>query len=599
MSSGKVEASIANIVNDLPIVSWQQIIYEAITNAIQAKATEIQINFVRKNNDTLNLVEQPKHIELITVEDNGEGFNEKNTNSFKEYRTSLKKDLGCKGVGRFLFLKEFNEIKIESLDKKIKFIIDSDIKVEGSAKRVDKTIVYFTQPKRNFEVNYTLLNKDIQEHFLAYFKLLNDQNCNVNLKVYEDMNIQFSISSQKIPPFKTKEFQVDNHKFKMSYLFNNEEFGKEGFYCAGHRVVKKNSDLEDNRKLKLFKGFNIFYLVQGSYLDNNINDTRDHFIINPKRVEKDLFHNLSWDIIQQELKEQIKIIAKENGLDIEKLSMENLKEAIALKPYLGLYLKQNENFLDSETLVSHAEQALKKDKEFLRKYIHKLNKEEFYEKLSFVTQTELAEYMYDRQKLIEKLKQLTDDDSIEAEIHNLFMKKGTEDKTESYKANSLWLFDDRFMSYNKIFSDKRIKDIFPKLSDNLDRPDLLSIISNTEKKEDITDVVVIELKRADSNITPAGAEEQLLKYARYINDAYSNNPIRIWSYAFLKFNGETSSSLEDKDYNQIPTHSQYPIYYKYHEKRNTIINFLDYKAIAFDADTRHKTFMKILRGETF
>ncbi len=154
------------------------------------------------------------------------------------------------------------------------------------------------------------------------------------------------------------------------------------------------------------------------------------------------------------------------------------------------------------------------------------------------------------------------------------------------------------MSYNKIFSDKRIKDIFPKLSDNLDRPDLLSIISNTYEKDKITDIVVIELKRADKKITPAGAEEQLLKYARYINGAYSNNPIRIWSYAFLKFDEETVYNLEDKDYNKIPTHSEYPIYYKYHEKRNTIINFLDYKAIAYDADTRHKTFMKILRGET-
>jgi hypothetical protein len=597
MSSGKVEASIPNIVNDLPAVSWQQIIYEAITNAIQAKATEIKINFVH-NDNTLDIGDKFKYITAITIEDNGEGFTEQNTNSFKEYRTSLKKNLGCKGIGRFLFLKEFDEIKIESLDKKIKFVIDSDIKVDNLLNEIDKTIIYFTQPKRKFEINYSLFDKDIKDHFIAYFKLLNDKNCNINIEVYENMDIKFKIHSQDIPPFETREFKIDTHKFKMSYLFNNEEFQKEGFYCAGHRVVKKNSDLEDNRRFKLFKGFNILYLLEGSYLDNNINDTRDHFIINPKRIEKDLFHNLSWDTIQQELREQIKIIAKENGLDIEKLSMENLKEAIEKKPYLGLYLKQNENFLDTETLVSHAEQALKKDKESLRKHIHKLNKEEFYEKLSFVTQTELAEYMYDRQKLIDKLKELTNDNSIEAEIHNLFMRKGTEDSIEDYKTNALWLFDDRFMSYNKIFSDKRIKDIFPKLSDNLDRPDLLSVISNTENKNDITDVVIIELKRADKSITPAGAEEQLLKYARYINDAHNNNPIRIWCYAFLKFDKDTVYSLEDKDYNQIPTHSEYPIYYKYHEKRNTIINFLDYKAIAFDADTRHKTFMKILRGET-
>lgn len=41
------------------------------------------------------------------------------------------------------------------------------------------------------------------------------------------------------------------------------------------------------------------------------------------------------------------------------------------------------------------------------------------------------------------------------------------------------------------------------------------------------------------------------------------------------------------------------ICYKYDEKPNTIINFIDYKSLAFDADTRNKTFMKILKGSTF
>ena len=597
MSSGKVEASIANIVNDLPPVNWQQIIYEAITNAIQAKATEIKINFLYQDN-TLDISNKLKYITAITVEDNGEGFTEQNTNSFKEYRTSLKKNLGCKGIGRFLFLKEFNEINIKSLDKKIKFVINSDIKVDKLLNTIDRTIIYFTQPKRKFEINYSHFEKDIKEHFIAYFKLLNDKNRYITLEVYENMDSKFKIHSKDIPPFETKEFKIDTHKFKMNYLFNNEEFQKEGFYCAGHRVVKKNSDLEDNRKLKLFKGFNILYLLEGTYLDNNINDTRDHFIINPKRTEKDLFHNLSWDNIQNGLREQIKIIAKENGLDIEKLSMENLKEAIEQKPYLGLYLKQNENFLDSETLVSHAEQALKKDKEFLRKHIHKLNKEEFYEKLSIVTQSELAEYIFDRQRIIEKLKSLTDDTAHEKEVHNLFMKKYTQDDNQNYRTNNLWLFDDRFMTYDKVFSEIQVNQIFPELSDNVDRLDLFSIVSNTYEKELITDIVIIELKRPDDKITPEGAEAQLLKYARYINQSNIKNKIRIWTYAFLKFNETIADDLDDKDYNQIPTQWEYPIYYKYHEKRNTIINFMDYRALAYDADIRNKTFMKILTGKT-
>ncbi|MEN9946114.1 MAG: hypothetical protein RLZZ293_500 [Pseudomonadota bacterium] len=36
---------------------------------------------------------------------------------------------------------------------------------------------------------------------------------------------------------------------------------------------------------------------------------------------------------------------------------------------------------------------------------------------------------------------------------------------------------------------------------------------------------------------------------------------------------------------------------KYHEKPNTIINFIDYKALAFDAEARNQTFLKILNGK--
>ena len=43
--SGKVEASIKDIVNDLQDVRWEQIVFEAVTNSLQANATNINIEF--------------------------------------------------------------------------------------------------------------------------------------------------------------------------------------------------------------------------------------------------------------------------------------------------------------------------------------------------------------------------------------------------------------------------------------------------------------------------------------------------------------------------------------------------------------------------
>ncbi len=155
------------------------------------------------------------------------------------------------------------------------------------------------------------------------------------------------------------------------------------------------------------------------------------------------------------------------------------------------------------------------------------------------------------------------------------------------------------MTYNKVFSDKQIKQIFPTLSDNLDRLDILSISANTYNKEEITDIVIIELKRASEKITPARAEEQLIDYAAYINDANENQTIRIWTYAFLKFDKKTERSLRNKGYNRVLTKSQYPIYYHPFNEVNTIVNFVDYRALADDAENRHQTFMKILSGDSF
>jgi len=596
MSIGKVPVTIKTIVSDLQAVSWEQVLNEAITNSLQANATEIDIKFIQ---NTLNLKDTKKNIDSIIVEDNGDGFNEINTKSFQEYRTQHKKDLGCKGIGRFLYLKVFDEINIKSLDKKIKLVVDENINVENIEQQNKKTVAEFLKPKKKFVVDYSKFSDDLKEYFIGYFKLLKDKNISVKLNIYENSIKKSDIKSDDIPTFLNKKIKIGTHNFNLDYIINNDTIKiTDGYYCAGGRVVIKNSYLDSNKKLKLFKDIKIIYLLSSNYFDNNVNDTRDNFTILPKRKKfDDLFHNLSWNEIQTELKNHIKIIAKENGVDIEKLSKENRLKALHEAPFLAYYLQNNDNNDDYETLKRNAEKMLKDDKKFIRNNNDKID-DKYQEKLAIITQSELAEYVYDRQKKIDLLKKLTDKEALEKEIHNLFMKQHTQDDKENYKTNNLWLFDDRFMTYDKIFSDKQIKEIFPELSENLDRPDLLSVVSNTYEKDEITDIVIIELKKADSSITPEGAEGQLLKYSRYINQSNVNSSIRIWTYAFLKYSDDTDEILRgDRGYNKIPTHSKYPIYYQYFKNRNTIINFMDYRAIAFDAHNRNKTFMKILNGE--
>ena len=153
------------------------------------------------------------------------------------------------------------------------------------------------------------------------------------------------------------------------------------------------------------------------------------------------------------------------------------------------------------------------------------------------------------------------------------------------------------MSFDQVFSNEQIKTIFPKLSEVLKKPDVLTITANSTKQEEIHDIVIIELKRAGKLITPAEAELQLLSYADYAQDGFKENRPRIWLYAYLDLNEENLRYLiKLKRYNTIHISGSDPICYQYHESVNAIINFLSYKSVIADAEQRNKTFIEVIQN---
>lgn len=584
----KINVNIPEVVEQLKNVKVENVIFELIMNAIQANATLIELKIIAPSLDDKN---KTPYIDKIEVIDNGDGFNEGNIKSFGEYRSNYKKSLGCKGIGRFIYLKLFKRVKVISKDKEFDFTYNGMTEPKEQD-FYDKTKIILLNPKDNFSVDFSRIKKQIKEHFLAYFKT---ENKDIKIDIYRNDKYVDNVKSNEIPHFKKKEFKIKNYSFSISYLFGENDFKNEGFYVANNRVVIKNSDLDQESKYNLpkEKDLRIFYILESDYFDKNVNDERNELQIYPKRKNSLEFEDLNWNDIYNELENQLKEIYREHNFDVENTIKENRKKSIKELPYLGVYF-ENRNELNVNDMLENAKKEFNDDKDFLRDDSNKA-KENYESKLVKVTQTELAEYVFDRDKLIQKLKNSIAKGSIEAEIHNLFMPKKTSDNKQDYKSNNVWLFDDRFMCYDKIFSDMQIKDIFPELSEKLDRPDILSIISNAYEKEKITDILLIEFKRPEKDITPAGAEEQLLRYGRYINLVQNN--IRIWAYAFLKFDDEVLEALKDKSYNKIYTSSNYPICYKYHEARNMIINFMDYNSLICDAENRNQLFLDILRGK--
>ena len=173
-------------------------LFETVINSIQSledsnvpdkkiiidalRPEHVQLKIDSKGNKT----EEPAHFERFDVTDNGNGFNVENYTSFLEAYSQLKVKKGCKGIGRFLWLKAFNQVSINSSyyeDDKWHFrsfdFSFSGVSPEDNDKTLDsedgerKTVVSlrgFRNPYRD-SVAYSLesLAKKIIEHCLPYF----------------------------------------------------------------------------------------------------------------------------------------------------------------------------------------------------------------------------------------------------------------------------------------------------------------------------------------------------------------------------------------------------------------------------------------------
>lgn len=95
---------------------------EAIVNSIEAiletNRTDGKIIITPRRSTQIPLdTEALPDIVGFTVEDNGIGFNKKNRDAFDELCTDYKIEQGGKGLGRFIFLKYFEKVKISSTYK--------------------------------------------------------------------------------------------------------------------------------------------------------------------------------------------------------------------------------------------------------------------------------------------------------------------------------------------------------------------------------------------------------------------------------------------------------------------------------------------------
>lgn len=619
-------------------INQYDVLYEAITNSIQANSTLIKCT-LHSNMATLEDDEGSigrKKLDNITIWDNGDGFSKDNYDSFCKYRTKHKKELGCKGVGRFTFLKVYrnanyvSEVKIDQERKEFKFNLEFDtenIKKISQEISSNSTVIELTSltseyinDDRGIDKRIYLDLEEIKEkallHLIPILFFYKKKGRDIIIEFTDSATDEsVSITKDDVPNFAVTNFVVTakdklEHRFNLYYQFEEIKGKLNAFYCGNSRTVCEFSDKDF--KMKLPKGYSGFLLLESEYLDAHVNNERNDFDIFPLKV--DSYSTISWEMINTELKKEISSLVKTIIPETENINREKLKEIEEERPYLVNYIDEEDfdiaGFLDKKAIIDGAKKKFDIAKE---RVLTNAGKAEYTDRdlhdAIQIAQNELVSYINDRMQVIDRLQKLVDGkEKVEQIIHDLFMQMGTSDDYFSVGKNNLWLIDDRFTTYSYAASDRKIKTTLKSLGENsddidnnLEEPDLALFFShnpNIPGNEDLKSVL-IEIKPFDFQSKPeknkfAGIQQLL----NYVEAFQAKERIKeIYAFLITDIDSKLAHMLVRDGYKPLFS-TDSPIYHRYYDMTNITIYVVSARTLIRDAEARNKVFLDIIRKQS-
>lgn len=602
--------------------SFLYVYYEAVANALDAKATKISID--------ISIDEFSKQDTLVLkVTDNGVGFTDENFNRFQHILDSA--DEYHKGVGRLVFLYYFSNIEISSTfeNKKRSFTFTNNFEGENHLENVQNlsntTSLIFTNYRKSRIANYDFLRPSaIKDYILLHFypRLYQMKQNNENLKIYISLktsdqnkekffdNITSEIDISEIADLKTKEEKSRGTLFsKLVLLYSIEEqYGQEttliSAICADNRTIP----FDVISKTSLPCDYKMIFLLQADEFNGKVKQNRDSLEIseNEMRQIKKQFAKM----VAEAIKEELPHIQNAN-----KKTQEQLNKTY---PHLIGYFEEDViGFIDRDNAIRDAQDKFLQDQKTTLE-ASTLTDEQYENSLDIASRV-LTEYILYRTKIIQKMKDISPSDS-EEKIHNLLVPKKSKllkKNISDVYSNNIWILDDKFMSYSKVLSDLEIENIYNEInvsgslkygekniSKESGRPDITIIFSESPECDKRVDVVIVELKRLGLDL--AKKEEiisQIKQRARRLMEFYPEKIQRIWFYGIVDFDKEYIASLIESGYTKLFSHGD--IFYKKekvitdpntYETKEIDVYILEYETVLKDAEKRNSTFLEILKN---
>lgn len=633
-------------------------LFETVINSIQSledsdvSDKKIVIEALRPKDVQLKtdakgkLVEEQSHFESFVVLDNGNGFNSKNYNSFLEAYSQLKVKKGCKGIGRFLWLKAFDKVSVESIyfeggkthARKFVFSLkgvnpEQNDKVVEDESLIPQTIITlegFKNPYRE-SVAFSLesLAKKIIEHCLPYFVtgncpsiILKDNRgeC-IDLNSYYDKTYKDSLHQDPI--------ELKGKNYTLYHMALSEGADKHELHlCANNREVKSYAlaTYIPDMKKKLVGDDDPYYYVgylSGDYLDEAVNTERSDFNFTdgpmfgetnePEILVAAVEHiraYLSEDLskIADEKKDQIDMLVKTKRPQYRLLLNRNpdvySKIASGLsedKLDLELYKHQQQWEFDTAKKRCVIEEKVRQDAisepDFQKLF------DEYCENITELSRASLAEYVIRRKAVIDLLEQALEVDqngrySKESRIHSIICPMQTTSDEIKLDDMNLWLIDDRLAYHHFLASDKKINAIPVLDSDVEKRMDLAvfdAALSYTADTENINSITIVELKRPQRNDGENDPVLQVLKYVRDIkagkikkaNGRGFGDVSRVSFYCYVVAD-LTSSVRESAESRGLTSTQDNEGYFGYNPTYGAYVEVISYDKLLKDAKQRNR-----------
>lgn len=549
----------------LPLSNGLLPVFEAISNSIhsvddaKSKSGEIVVEIIRDNTQ-LGLIEgEPVFNQPITgfvVHDNGIGFTEDNYKSFRTSDTSRKRAKGGKGVGRFLWLKAFDCVRVESVfsskGKLYRRTFTFSLSDEGidshKCEEVMGVEVKTTIRLEGFKLDYrqysnspksaSTLGRRIIEHFLELFLLDTCPRIVVkDASEQSEVDLNRNFTAEMRLDVEHKDFQVKTHKLRITHvrLLAPQDITHAISLCAVNRAVRteKISPYLPNLESPLtepvgLRKFVYVGYISGKILDASVNAERTRFDI-PDRLTEGLFQDelCLQDILDAAIPKVKAYLdpftAPLNEAKKERITHFVTAEAPQYRPLLkhksdridSLRSNLTEAQLDVELYKIGQEWDLElRDKYRLLLLTQKDDNATTFETIrqryeKFLAEwneagiSKLARYVVHRRSTLEflddhlKLK-ANGKYNLEDAIHEIiFPLRATSDDVRMENMN-LWILDEKLAYHYYLASDKQLDQVDAIDVDSKDRPDILIFdrpFAFAESGPPFSAIVIVEFKR--------------------------------------------------------------------------------------------------------